>query len=127
MHLIAGTIMKKGLDNRMAFLMQEFAGEKEFFPATEIIENCTALASVIEEIKEITGISADQMELVELTNTVYKSSRIPLYVFEYVGDDKELQVDKPFKWGDFKELKETFEDYEIEGVPLLSELTIEVI
>lgn len=119
--------MSEDKQGRMTFLVKKFSGGKEFFPATEIIEQCTALASVIEKLKIVTKVSIDQIELMELTNTIYKTRRIPLYVFKYTGDIDQLEMDDSFKWSYFEDLKETFEECLVDGVPLLSELTSEVI
>ena len=117
---VAYTIITKRNDGKLMFLVEE--KEESFtFPRTAYVDSCTGLASVIEEIKKTLQLEIEELELSELINTVIEDQRIPLFVFNYAQEVKELEeLIRPKSeliWQVSDNLANTLRKYEISGVP----------
>lgn len=120
-HYIACTVIIEDSDGKIKFLVQR-ENNKYSFPATLTTTKRTALACVINQVKDLLNINVEHLELLELTNAVVHENRIPLYVFQYqqLKDEKLIQNTDRFTWAPYSELKSTFNEWDIVGVPLLS-------
>jgi len=120
-HYIAYTVIIKDDDGQINFLVQQ-EGNRYSFPSTLATIKRTALACVISRIKDLLSLNVDNLELTELTNAVVHENRIPLYVFYYEEPKKleNIKDDDKYTWGHYNELKSTFNEWHIDGVPLLS-------
>lgn len=119
MHPIAGTIIIEDVLGQVRFLANKTT---KLFVTGQTSKDKTALASIIDELKLVVDIDFDQLELIELTNSVFEKENIPLYVFGYTGriDDEYYSLiddTDTYAWLNHKELKTTFEQLNIEGVP----------
>ena len=116
---IVGTIIAETADDQLYFLVNK---ETKSFIITDSQKDCTALATMIEAFKAIVSINFDKLELVELTNACHEGENIPLYVFSYPPtetDNVNKLVKEPdqYAWLNHRDLKETFNQLNIEGVP----------
>ncbi|MFC6464459.1 NUDIX domain-containing protein [Marinilactibacillus sp. GCM10026970] len=120
-HYVACTVLVKDEDDRYVFLVKKES--KGFsFPATEVKPKKTALACIIERMKEVLSIDVEKLELNELTNAVVQDNRVPLFVFTYedesVKSPLELLIDdNELTWEHSEKITKTLEDWEISGVP----------
>lgn len=119
MDLIAGTILIENSEHHLKFLVNKTS---KLFVTTYLSNEKTALATILDKLKSLTDFDIDYLELVELTNSVYNGENIPLYVFSYEGDDDERLMhlndeSGAYGWLSHKELKKTFEQVTIQGVP----------
>ena len=117
---VAYTIIKKRNDGKLMFLVEE--KEKNFtFPRTAYADDCTGLASVIEEIKTTLQVEVKELDLSELINTVIEDQRIPLFVFNYAQEGKELDElivsHSELCWQVSDNLAHTLRKYDLSGVP----------
>jgi len=120
-HYIAYTVIIKDSDGQINFLVQQ-EGNTYSFPAALATIKRTALACVINKVKDLLSLNVDNLELTELTNAVVHENRIPLYVF-YYEEPKDLEIIKDsdkYTWVHYNELKSTFNEWHIGGAPLLS-------
>ena len=117
---VAYTIITKRNDGKLMFLVEE-KKENFTFPRTAYVDSCTGLASVIEEIKKTLQLEIEELELSELINTVIDDQRIPLFVFNYAQEVKELEEligpKSELIWQVSDNLANTLRKYEISGVP----------
>lgn len=121
MDLIAGTILIEDSERQIKFLVNK---TNKLFVTTYLSDDKTALATILSKLRSLVDFDIDHLELVELTNSVYKDKNIPLYVFSYHGEDdprlknifdeKDIDV---YGWLNYKDLKRTFEQVTIQGVP----------
>lgn len=117
---VAYTIITKRNDGKLMFLVEE--KEKNYtFPRTGYENDCTGLASVIEEIKKTLHVEVKELELSELINTVIEDQRIPLFVFNYAQEGKELDEliasHSELCWQVSDNLTHTLRKYDLSGVP----------
>lgn len=120
-HYIACTVFIEDSDGKIKFLVQR-EENKYSFPATLSTTKSTALACVINQVKDLLDINVEYLSLSELTNAVVHENRIPLYVFHYEEpkDEEIIKNTDKFTWAPYSELKSTFNEWHIAGVPLLS-------
>lgn len=117
---VAYTIITKRNDGKLMFLVEE--KEESFtFPRTAYEDSCTGLASVIEEIKKTLQLEIEELELSELINTVIEDQRIPLFVFNYAQEGKEIDEliapNSELFWQVSDNIANILRKYEISGVP----------
>lgn len=119
MDLIAGTILVEDSERQIKFLVNQ---TNKLFVTSYLLDDKTALATILEKLRSLVNFDIDHLELVELTNSVYKGKNIPLYVFSYNGEDdlrlKNIADETDiYGWLNYKDLKKTFEQVTIQGVP----------
>ncbi|HLQ74482.1 MAG TPA: hypothetical protein VK107_00430 [Alloiococcus sp.] len=119
MDLIAGTILVEDSERQIKFLVNQ---TNKLFVTSYLLDDKTALATILEKLRSLVNFDIDHLELVELTNSVYKGKDIPLYVFSYNGEDdlrlKNIADETDiYGWLNYKDLKKTFEQVTIQGVP----------
>lgn len=119
MDLIAGTILVEDSERQIKFLVNQ---TNKLFVTSYLLDDKTALATILEKLRSLVDFDIDHLELVELTNSVYKGKDIPLYVFSYNGEDdprlKNITNETDiYGWLNYKDLKKTFEQVTIQGVP----------
>ncbi|WP_225743523.1 NUDIX domain-containing protein [Marinilactibacillus sp. Marseille-P9653] len=120
-HYVACTVLVKDENDRYVFLVKKES--KGFsFPATEVKPKKTALACIIERMKEVLSIDVEKLELNELTNAVVQDNRVPLFVFTYEDESVKnplelLTDDNELTWEHSEKITKTLEDWEISGVP----------
>lgn len=119
MDLIAGTILVEDSERQIKFLVNQ---TNKLFVTSYLSDDKTALATILEKLRSLVDFDIDHLELVELTNSVYKGKDIPLYVFSYNGEDaprlKNIADETDiYGWLNYKDLKKTFEQVTIQGVP----------
>lgn len=119
MHPIAGTIMIEDESGQLRFLARKTT---KLFVSTYHYEEKTAMSAILDKIKEIVNLDFDKLELVELTNSHWNDQNIPLYLFSYNGpadDDLFFQLDDSdrYAWMNHRDLRQTFLELNIEGVP----------
>lgn len=119
MDLIAGTILVEDSERQIKFLVNQ---TNKLFVTSYLLDDKTALATILEKLRSLVDFDIDHLELVELTNSVYKGKNIPLYVFSYNGEDdlrlKNIADETDiYGWLNYKDLKKTFEQVTIQGVP----------
>ena len=119
MDLIAGTILVEDSERQIKFLVNQ---TNKLFVTSYLLDDKTALATILEKLRSLVNFDIDHLELVELTNSVYKGKDIPLYVFSYNGEDdlrlKNITNETDiYGWLNYKDLKKTFEQVTIQGVP----------
>lgn len=119
MDLIAGTILVEDSERQIKFLVNQM---NKLFVTSYLLDDKTALATILEKLRSLVNFDIDHLELVELTNSVYKGKDIPLYVFSYNGEDdlrlKNIADETDiYGWLNYKDLKKTFEQVTIQGVP----------
>src|SRR5699024_1851538 len=119
MDLIAGTILVEDSERQIKFLVNQ---TNKLFVTSYLLDDKTALATILEKLRSLVNFDIDHLELVELTNSVYKGKDIPLYVFSYNGEDdlrlKNIADETDiYGWLNYQDLKKTFEQVTIQGVP----------
>lgn len=114
---VAGTIMLNQKDGAKRFLVHPVGQSKEFI-TTEVSDDMTGLASILQFFKEEIQLDISSINLVELTNAHTDQENLPLFVFE-MNEEKEIPViGKNFIWEKPSELKKLLTSYAIEGVPM---------
>lgn len=119
MHQIAGTIMLQDPSGQLRFLAKK---SDKLFISTHQDEGQTAMATFIDEIKNIVDLDFDCVELVELTNSNWHGESIPFYLFVYDGPVDMETINQfgsssDYAWMNHRDLKETFSKLDIQGVP----------
>lgn len=118
---VAGTIIAQNSENHSVFLVAK--NEESFtFVTTEIEEERTGLASILEHFKLKMHIDMDALKLFELTNAVVDGHKIPLFVFELIHPaetlSEVLKTDAAdLSWEKTATLQATMQKWEISGVP----------
>lgn len=123
--LVAGTVMAQALNGKYVFLVKN-QEESYGLPTTPIGDNKTGLACIIDELKMILSIEGSSLDLYELTNSVVKDARVPLFVFalnKKITEINELLKGNSdnYAWIPSDTLIETLEDMDISGVPIFNQ------
>lgn len=124
-HLVAGTVMAQAYNGKYVFLVKSNNDTYEL-PMTTITDNKTGMACMIEELKNILNIDGSTIDLYELTNSVVKDSRVPLFVFSLNKQFTELnelfkkEYASTYYWLPSEALKKALDDMDISGVPIFN-------
>lgn len=113
---VAGVIIMHLENGTKKFLVSAVESTIDFI-ATNITDNRTGLASILEYFKNEVHIELTSIRLVELTNMHTAQENIPLFVFEMEEHPKPT-INAGYKWEQPFQIKELLHTYEIEGVPM---------
>ncbi|MGG5341681.1 hypothetical protein IGI58_002376 [Enterococcus sp. AZ020] len=114
---VAGTIILHLNDGSKKFLVHPVDGSMQFV-TTKVSEEMTALASMLQIIKEEVLLDVTSINLVELTNAHTEVENMPLFVFEMNEDSGIPTIGSTYVWEKPSELKNLLSSFEIEGVPM---------
>ncbi|GGD00989.1 hypothetical protein GCM10011573_33210 [Enterococcus wangshanyuanii] len=114
---VAGTIILHLNDGSKKFLVHPVDGSMQFV-TTKVSEEMTALASMLQILKEEVLLDVTSINLVELTNAHTEVENMPLFVFEMNEDSEIPTIGSTYVWEKPSELKNLLSSFEIEGVPM---------
>ena len=116
--LVAGTVMLNTTEGKQLFLLQQTNGVLDF-GVTQVLDDQTSLASILNFLKNMANIDLDHVELVELTSVSLDNRSVPLYLFEL--DEKFITYDlaEGFFWESPANLRELLSTREIKGEAFL--------
>lgn len=124
-NLVAGTVMAQANNGKYVFLVRSTEDAYEL-PITTIGNDKTGMACIIDELKTILDVDGSSIDLYELTNSVVKDSRVPLFVFTLNKKFTELnelfieQQPSSYYWMPSEALTKALEDMDISGVPIFN-------
>ena len=117
---VAGTVILNQEDGHKKFLVRKDSNRVEFV-MTEVDNEYTSLACILNEFRDGVHLNTSEMELVELTSVYLGDFKMPLFVFGLDESKDSMQVDENiFSWEDPSTLREMLKNFEISGVPYLS-------
>ena len=116
--LVAGTVMLNTAEGKQLFLLHQANGVLDF-GVTQVLDDQTSLASILDFLKNRANIDLDHVELVELTSVILDNRSVPLYLFEL--DEKFIAYDLAdgFLWESPANLRELLSIREIKDESLL--------
>lgn len=124
-NLVAGTVMAQANNGKYVFLVKSTKNAYEL-PMTTICNDRTGMACIIDELKTILDVDGSSMDLYELTNSVIKDFRMPLFVFTLNKQFTELnelfrdQQASSYYWMPSEALTKALENMDISGVPIFN-------
>lgn len=121
MKQVAGTIlMTDGESTQFLVTRDDKTGAYQFFK-TPVMAGKTALASILEQMRDLLAIELDDLRLSELTTCEVNHEDISLFVFDHLAISPELQ-DQVIKAGlsfvDGSQLHDLFHDVKIDAAPV---------
>lgn len=124
-HLVAGTVMAQAYNGKYVFLVKSNEDSYEL-PMAPISNDKTGMACIIDELKNILNVDGSTIDLYELTNSVVKDSRVPLFVFTLNKQFTELnelfkkEHAGSYDWMPSEALTKALENMDISGVPIFN-------
>lgn len=112
---IAATVILTDPQGEKRFLMRD-AADPLHFMITDIKEELTGLASVLECFKQELGLPVGALHLVELTNVQVALQQLPFFVFSL--DSEVPLADEHYRWAYSKEFRTALAEVTITGSPL---------
>ncbi|MFW8054235.1 hypothetical protein [Vagococcus fluvialis] len=117
---VAGTVILNQEDGHKKFLVRKESNQVEFV-MTEVDNDYTSLACILNEFRDEVHLNTSDMELVELTSIYLGDLKMPLFVFGLDESKDSLNVDDSnFSWENPSTLRKILKNFEISGVPYLS-------
>ena len=117
---VAGTVIRNQEDGHKKFLVRKESNQVEFV-MTEVDNDYTSLACILNEFRDEVHLNTSDMELVELTSIYLGDLKMPLFVFGLDESKDSLNVDDSnFSWENPSTLRKILKNFEISGVPYLS-------
>nr|WP_231849656.1 hypothetical protein [Melissococcus plutonius] len=114
---VSGTVMLNLNDGSKRFLIHKM-DQKTSFATTNVADNMTGLASILQLFKEKIQLDISSINLVELTNAHTEEENIPLFVFEIDENQSINQLKNNYYWENPSKLINLLTSYDIKGVPL---------
>lgn len=113
---VAGTVILNLQDGTKKFLLNK-DDENVKLLTTELSEEQTGLACVLQFLKEQVHLDVSTIDLVELTNGSEGETKIPLFVFEMLENEQTKELPEAFYWGDTASFQNIIQKFQIEGLP----------
>ncbi|MCB5951500.1 hypothetical protein LI951_05430 [Enterococcus sp. BWT-B8] len=114
---VAGTIMLNLHDGTKKFLIHP-VGKTSEFVTTEVLEDMTGLASILQHFKKNIQLDVTSISLVELTNAHSETEDLPLFVFEMEESKADLIKNDTYRWESPSKLKALLSVYDMAGMPM---------
>ncbi|MGX6961502.1 hypothetical protein [Vagococcus xieshaowenii] len=112
--IVAGTVMLNTTEGKQLFLLHQENNVLDF-AVTNVSEDKTSLASILDFLKNMAKLNLDHVELVELTSINIDNRSVPLYLFELDGNNVSYDLGDSFLWETPANLRELLSVREIKG------------
>ncbi|MGX7030708.1 hypothetical protein [Vagococcus zengguangii] len=116
--LVAGTVMLNTTEGKQLFLLHQVEDVLDF-AVTQVLDDKTSLASILDFLKNMANINLDHVELVELTSVSLNNRSVPLYLFALDEKFITYELAENFLWESPANLRELLSTREIKGEAFL--------
>jgi len=114
---VAGTVILHLQNGSKKFLVHSIEGKEELV-CTDLLDNRTGLANILDYLKTEVKLDISHCHLVELTNGQTDQTSMPLFVFETTEQEQKSEIPLDYTWEEPHGFRKIIQDYEIEGMPL---------
>lgn len=113
---VSATVIMHMQDGSKKFLVH-MINEKQELVTTDMLNERTGLANILDFLKTQVHLDISQVNLVELTNGQIRKVSIPLFVFETAERDQQGRLPDEYSWEEPHEFRKIIQEFDIEGMP----------